>query len=221
VKTVQELESAMSSRYAGPTAVIRKGSQERTYIPWPAMIRHLDSVFGWDGWGARIVSVVANGDTYTVALDFEVYAFDERTNTIRTIPRPGVSGTLVRGEDGSDAAGGARSLALVNGARSLGDAFGLYLTPDRSEVAPSNGHTPPLATGEAASEAQVMTLRKCRVPENLIRTATKVQAGAFFDHIFPDKKTGAYKHGRKFTNEEALQAAFGVELVPAGDDFGF
>lgn len=224
MKTVQELGAAMAARYEGPVAKVRKGTQERTYIPWPAMVRHLNSIFDWDGWGARTVSVVPSGDTYTVAIDLEVYVWDERANAIRTIPRPGVSGTLVRGEDASDAAGGARSLALVNGARSLGDAFGLYLTPDKSEApAASNGHSNghQQANGEPATEGQVRTLRKCKVPEDLIRTATKSQAGGFFDRIFPDKDTGAYKYGRKFSNEEAIEAAFGVKLVASGDDYGF
>lgn len=215
MKTVSELKGAMAARYDGPVNVVRKGSSERTYIPWTAMVRHLNDTFDWDGWGARVTAVVPNDDTYTVALDFEVYVWDERANQVRTIPRPGVSGTLVRGDDASDAAGGARSLALVNGARCLGDAFGLYLTPDKSveHVASSNGH----ATQDEpqASEPQKETLRRCKVPERFVRDATKAQASGFLDRIFPDKQTGAYKYGRKFSNDEAIKEVWGGPVLEA------
>lgn len=227
MKTVSELTEAMAAPYSGKTLTVRKGGgKEFTYIPWTAMVRHLTEVFDWDGWGGRNAGVHYDptSKAYVVAIDLEIYVWDVRANAVRTIPRPGIGVEMVKydGADSHDAAKGARSDGLVNAGRNLGDAFGLALTPERdatnngtvqgSAVVTRNGNQ---SSDEPPTEGQVNTLRKCKVPEDLIRVSTKQQAGTFFDCIFADKKTGAYKFGRKFSNEEALVRAFGQDAVDA------
>jgi hypothetical protein len=216
LRTSAQIADRIRENYNGTTKEVQKGSKKFTYIPWTAMCDQLDDVFGWDGWSAEVVPGGIHYDphdkAYAVAINLEVYVWDDFTQTVRTIKRPGIGVDFVKydGGDSHDAAKGARSDGLVVAARSLGNLFGRFLSAKDD----GNGS----GSSEEASDAQKQTLRKCHVPENIVRAATKAQASGFFDRIFADKKTGAYKFGRKFTNEEAIAAVWGESAVEASDD---
>ena len=223
MRKLSELDPVMLEKYTGNTAVVNKGGGDRTYIPWTSMARELDVVFGWDGWSTRNIpgSTVYDQEhqSWVTAVDLEITFYDDTIGQVRTIVRAGMGGERVKANSASeDAAKSGRSDAFVVAARNLGDRFGLYLTPERGSApaASGNGHAQQQAgSDEGPSDAQLGLLRKCKVPEDLIRSATRDQAGTFFNCIFPDKKTGEFKFGRKYTNDEALIKAFGQEAVNA------
>lgn len=220
MRTVGEITARIQDRYNGKTLEVQKGSKKFTYIPWTAMCDQLDAVFGWDGWSAEVVAGGIHYDpadkAYVVAVNLEVYVYDGEIGQVRTIKRPGIGVDFVKysGGDSHDAAKGARSDALVVAARTLGDLFGRFLSA-KDDVNGSGG------SEEPASDKQKDTLRRCKVPEQLVRTATKAQASAFFDRIFEDKKNGGYKFGRKFSTEEAIAAVWGEQPSSQQDDLPF
>jgi hypothetical protein len=168
LKKVSEIEVLLRDSSTAKTllAKVDKGSKGKfDYIPWNETARLLTTIFGTFGWSAGIVDreshVDANGATvYTVGLDLAVRAQDDESRDIREKHLPGVGvgiaapnkAGVVTADAHDTAAKGARSDALSVAAKSLGDAFGLFLY-DKGDPARSTSTDAATTTTQVAQES--------------------------------------------------------------------
>ena len=139
-RPVEEVVAKLADRsFAEPHVIkVNKGSKERPrwldVIEWHENLRMLDAVFGPFGYDLRIVgstSDYANG-LYTVDMELTGRAVTE-TGEVVSLTRAGRGlGLVPRSAINSDAehdrqAHGAKSDAITNAAKALGDGFGLFL----------------------------------------------------------------------------------------------
>ncbi len=167
LKTVAEIEAALVNRerVEAVMAQVDKGKKGTfTYVPWNETAKLLTEIFGTFGWSAKIVGShtdIARG-IYIVDLDLEVRALDDETGLVmvKSLPGRGMgivsNGELERGsQDAHDTAGkAARSDALSVAAKSLGDAFGLFLY-DRGD--PARAITSTAAAAYSTNETRTVT----------------------------------------------------------------
>jgi hypothetical protein len=226
LKTAAQITARIQERYNGLTKEVKKGPKTFTYIPWTAMCDQLDDVFGWDGWSAEIVSggihYAADDKAYAVAVNLEVYVWDEEHQTQRTIKRPGIGVDFVKydGGDSHDAAKGARSDALVVAARTLGDLFGRFLSAKETATGSSSTASSSSRTsrgqssgGDTVTAGQRQWLEKYNVPQDVIANLQDGQASALLDRFF--NKDG--KYGKRYTTAEALDEVLGIKATASAE----
>lgn len=159
-RRVEEVVAKLGDReFCAPYVVqVNKGSEARPrfldVIEWHTAIRMLDAVFGPFGYDLRIInstSDYANG-LYTVDMELTARAITE-DGTVVSLTRPGRGlGLVPRSAITSDAehdrqAHGAKSDAITNATKGLGDGFGLYLyqkRPAQSQQSQTRGTYPAL-----------------------------------------------------------------------------
>lgn len=157
-------------------AQVNKGSKTNPrwldVVEWHEAVRMLDEVFGPFGWDAEIVGSHTDYErgVYTVDLTLTGRAVDDETGEVLTLKRPGRGlGLVPRSAIESDSehdrqAHGAKSDAITNASKALGDGFGLFLyQKDRPQsAAPSNGngaaHSSGGDKGARPSEKQMKVL---------------------------------------------------------------
>jgi hypothetical protein len=118
---------------------VNKGTLDKprwqSVIDWQENVYMLDDTFGPFGWSAEIVgstSDYANG-VYTVDMTLTGRALDAESGAVLELKRPGRGvGIVPRSAITSDSehdrqAHGAKSDAITNAAKALGDGFGLWL----------------------------------------------------------------------------------------------
>jgi hypothetical protein len=224
--TVNEFKELNRGRYDGLTKEVRKGGGNVfTYIPWWAMCDQLDRVLGEDGWSAEVVAGGIHYDpadrAYAVAVNLEIYLWDEDHHILRTIKRPGIGVEAIKyeGVDGHDAAKGARSDALVVAARTLGDLFGRFLSNRENGRTETPGEHRAGGTQEAsATEKQIKWLTDLGATPGVLAGLTRSQAGAILDRV--SNKNG--KFGRRYPVQEACAEVLGEKHPVASghsDDF--
>jgi hypothetical protein len=223
--TVSEIAARITEQYDGQTKDVKKGPKTFTYIPWTAMCDQLDNVFGWDGWSAEVVSggihYASDDKAYAVAVNLEVYVWDEEHQIIRTIKRPGIGVDFVKydGGDSHDAAKGARSDGLVVAARTLGNLFGRFLSAKETTTGSSGGTTQARTSrgqqsgGDTVTAGQRQWLEKYNVPQNVIANLQDGQASALLDRFF--NKDG--KYGKRYTTAEALDEVLGIKATASAE----
>lgn len=159
-RSIDEVEKALADRsYAESVmSAVSKGSKGKfNYVPWNETAKLLTRIFGSFGWSARIVG--SHSDTergiYRTDLELDVYAMSEHGQVMKKT-LPGTGGCVASPLSHDDAMKSSRSDALSVAAKSLGDAFGLYLydkgDPARTEPVTNNqsrtAAPAPKATGD-------------------------------------------------------------------------
>jgi hypothetical protein len=140
LRTVGEIEAALRDRTAVTEVLsqVDKGKKGTfTYVPWNETAKLLTQIFGTFGWSAKIIASHSDVERgiYVVDLDLEVRGIDDESGAYfeKHLPGRGMgivsASELEKGSrDAHDTAGkAARSDALSVAAKSLGDAFGLFL----------------------------------------------------------------------------------------------
>ena len=167
-KAVSEVAAKLTDRnFCAPHVVkVNKGSSSNPryldVIEWHTALRMLTDVFGPFGFDLRITgstSDYANG-IYTVDMELTGRALDDATGTVVSLVRPGRGlGLVSRSAITSDAehdrqAHGAKSDAITNATKALGDGFGLYLYQKKQ---PNQSQQSSQAQGQGQGQGQGYT----------------------------------------------------------------
>lgn len=161
-KAVSEVVAKLGDRgfAEGHVVSVNKGTAARPrdldVIEWHEAVRMLDEAFGPFGWDAEIVGSTSDyaSGLYTVDMTLTGRALDDVTGEVITLKRPGRGlGLVPRSAIESDAehdrqAHGAKSDAITNATKGLGDGFGLYLYKKKPAT---SGYTASSAAPKASS----------------------------------------------------------------------
>lgn len=213
LKSVSEVTAKLGDKGFAQQYVVQvnKGTADRPrnldVIEWHTAVRMLDEVFGPFGWSAEIVnshSDYANG-IFLVDMTLTGRAVDDESGEVIEIKRPGRGlGLCPRSSGNADPevdrqAHGAKSDAITNATKALGDGFGLYLYQKKPQQAAGygngNGRTDTRAQysngggnggnlGPRPSPKQLGVLTKNGYPEEQVATLEFKQWKGIVDAIF-------------------------------------
>lgn len=215
-RLASEVEKALDDRtYAeGVMASVSKGGKGTfSYIPWNETAKLLTRIFGPFGWNARITHTANDFERGIYRTDLELTVIVEDENGVsraKTLPGTGVGIVIGASADAHDTAiKGSRSDALSVAAKSLGNAFGLYLydrgDPARSSAASSQQTSSASATarsssadlGSRPSEKQMGVLLKAGYSQQQVDTMHFKVWKACIDAIFGKGEAPEAPAGKK------------------------
>lgn len=136
MKTLADIEAALSVRYDGPI------EQQRgfDYIPWNESARQANKVFGINGYDVVLKQVKREGAGYMAVVAVTVKPSDAEVFTREGVGYSDVQTTKDGRELVDTAIKGAASDAFSRACKLFGDAFGLYLY-DKGGSAPTSSNT--------------------------------------------------------------------------------
>lgn len=216
-RSVEEIEKALQDRGRAEAVMARVnkgGKGSFTYIPWNDTVRLLDDVFGVFGWTARVTHTANDFERGIYRTDIELTVLAEAENgavLTKTLPGTGVGIVVGQSQDAHDTAiKASRSDAISVAAKSLGNAFGLFLY-DKGDPARSEGASQ--QTTRQASSSSTPTVNKA--PAGGPRPSEK-QMTYLLKHY-----TQGTVDGMEFKTWKAcLDAIFGKKDLPVPSDLG-
>src|SRR5258706_12439935 len=175
-------------------AKVDKGNKGAySYVPWNETVGLLTRVFGPFGWSAEITASYSDTERgiYRTDLKLTVRVLDDETGEVLEVSRPGTGANQANPLSHEDSIKGSRSDAISVAAKSLGDAFGLFLYDkgDPARTSTANNASRGAATARKPAGTATAGTRKA-AGSSTGNGPSEKQMNVFLDNGYEEEEIG-------------------------------